>query len=74
MNKCKTCKFWERGGGYFCPLELGCCNRFKSPSYMRRLDEIAVPGSVSGGHGEGNQEGRVKTGPEFGCIHHETTP
>lgn len=63
MGKCKDCKSWEPGEGYFCPTTKGYCN-FPTGGD----DQLVQPDKGQAGHGEPGSPGRVKSGPNFGCI------
>jgi hypothetical protein len=56
MNTCKTCKFWDNGDCDFVTTKLD-----KDPQRF----EIIV--RVSDDH---NLDVSLKTGPDFGCVHH----
>jgi hypothetical protein len=63
METCKTCRWWDRHAGD----KVGECTAdfITSPEDTPCLVEmVMVPELQSGGYW-------LKTGPDFGCIHHE---
>lgn len=63
-GKCKDCKMWEVGEGYFCSTSQGYCNQPTGGE-----NQPQKPAEGQRGHGEPGAPGRLITGPTFGCIH-----
>lgn len=64
MKRCKTCKWWkpqtERGHSFgVCDKGIGAVGQYPGE------DDCCGDGRPEEGTGEG------RTGPEFGCCHHE---
>lgn len=75
VGNCKDCQFWRRGRGFDVSNvsdRVGQCFRFQDSQSKMPNDEIARPSVSAGGHGEGNFDNGVITGPLFGCIKFET--
>jgi len=68
MNTCKTCKFWDGDKN-----ERGriCLNDRLCPIRPEHCGTDSAYGSRSSGRDESESLSRVRTGPDFGCIHHE---
>jgi len=64
MGHCKACEYWEPGEGWFCQSDRGYCNQPTGGE-----DQPVKPERGQGGHGEPGDPGRLKTGPNYGCIH-----
>ncbi len=68
MNTCKTCKWWRIKDDYH--EGLGIC---KSPKIISDENEHRITmdcicaDAVGGGNYDSSQ---IRTGPDFGCIHH----
>jgi hypothetical protein len=64
MKHCKTCKWWTRK--YRRGKLFPCDNESKlgeSDTVDAKHDDVLLYGYDEGG--------RIYTGPEFGCVHHE---
>lgn len=74
MNTCKTCKWWTHYEGVTSLSEAGF-NRCANPS-LSRQDRSWKTGQLASDNLEivtGNPtRGYICTGPDFGCIHHES--
>lgn len=58
MNTCKTCRWWK--DGYCDIIDTTMNNR---PETLIQIDVQVDDDS--------NLSVRLKTGPEFGCVHHD---
>lgn len=62
MKTCKTCKWWGRAYTGFCDFVDSI--PASTPEVLFQIDELA--GDIVYGSHPG-----LRTGPDFGCIHHE---
>ena len=66
VDRCKTCKYWpplkeETYGSLFRYCKHPKCDQMGSEAELDRL----IPEDANG------YQSFIKTGPDFGCIHHE---
>ena len=85
MNLCKDCRWWKPDGPYLDGFktvwiqELGEClkQRFKPKNLDGYLDSVHRPGESNTSNPSDFSIPEwitFKTGPEFGCVHHEEKP
>lgn len=61
MQTCKTCRWWSRHGEGDCDV-LGT-RQAEEPDTLVVIDVVVADDT--------GLDVRLRTGPEFGCIHHE---
>lgn len=73
MNRCKTCKFWDRAelDNEFYHDNMGLCssNKLNDNDYYDREFRIANKEDML--IYQWHEGGNFYTGSEFGCVHHK---